>query len=281
MTTHSSAAFERCDMHRTIHIPRSAGLLAVLAALVAACGGSGAPSTAASLQGTVRTSNGSAAPGVLATVAGSRLSALTDGAGQFSIDGAPEGPATLRLESSGVNASLAVPRLGRNMVVRVSVRLTDDGRGELEHEPEAEFTGTIASISGSDLVVSGQTVHTDAQTFFRVNGVAGTLAQLTVGTNVEVEGLQQADGTLLARQVKTEDDASGADHELEFRGKIEAKSGTDLTVSGRPVHTNAQTVVDGHGATRLADLQIGANVEVHAAAQTDGSALATRIHIED
>lgn len=252
--------------------------VAVLAALAAACGGSGAQSSASSLQGTVHTAAGTAAPGILATVAGSNLSATTDDSGNFSIDGAPEGPATVHLKGSGVDASVGVPRLGKNMVVHVRIRIRDDGKGELEDEPEAEIRGPITAISGSDLTVAGLTVHTDAQTAFRVGG---SLAALKAGQIVEVEGTQQADGSVLAREVKTEDGAGENEGELELTGKVESRSGTDLTVAGRLIHTDAQTVVDGKGASKLDDIKVGMNVEVHAVSQSDGSALARRIHVED
>lgn len=265
-------------MHRIIGIACSASLAAALAA---GCGRGALPSRPAALQGTVRTANGSAAPGILAALDRSNLSASTDDAGRFSIEGAAEGPATLRLTAQGVDASVAVPRLGKDLVVRVSVRLTSDGKGELEGEPEAELTGAIASISGTDLVVSGQTVHTDAQTSFRVGGAEAGLAQLRPGQQVEVEGIQQADGSILAREIKTEDAEGGLDDEIELSGSVEAISGADLTVSGRIVHTDAATVVDGNGASRVSDLQVGARVEVHAVLQSDGAALARRIHLED
>ena len=45
--------------------------------------------------------------------------------------------------------------------------------------------------------------------------------------------------------------------------------------------TPTRTVDDGHGAASLADITLGAIVEVRGALQADGRTLATRIRLED
>lgn len=248
----------------------------VLFTAVTACNNSPRQGSA-TLQGSISTAGGSAAPGILATIAGSKLSTRSDTAGQFSLQGADDGPATLRLSGPGLNASITVPRLHENLIVRVSVRLSDDGSAELENEPEAELSGSIDSVKAPDLVVSGQTVHTDAHTGFRIAGVAAALADLKAGEQVEVEGAEQADGSVLAREIKIEG-AGDAASEIELRGVISALSSPDLSVAGRTVHTNAGTRIEVDGqAAAFGALKAGQAVKVKGAAQGDGSVLAGEI----
>ncbi|MBL8097340.1 MAG: hypothetical protein JNL73_24385 [Anaerolineales bacterium] len=59
---------------------------------------------------------------------------------------------------------------------------------------EAELLGTIESIDGNILVVSGRTVVTDAQTEIAF--------ELRIGLIVKVQGTLQSDGSILAREIK-------------------------------------------------------------------------------
>jgi hypothetical protein len=251
-----------------------------VAAAALACGSS-VPAPKAILQGSVLSTAGVAMPGVHATVGGS--TATTDSAGQFSLQLESEGPATLELSTEHSKASVAIPSVGKNMVVRVAVRMSDDGDAEMEHEPEAELEGTIDSLAAPDLVVGGHAIHTDAQTTFRIGGAAGSFADLEQGEQVEVEGTQQPDGSILASEIKTEDENEGPDveNEVELRGAVSAISGADLTVAGHLVHTNAMTSFDGDGASSLADIKVNAVVEVRGSLETDGSILASRVKLDD
>ncbi len=86
-----------------------------------------------------------------------------------------------------------------------------------DDDNEVEFTGAIESIGTSSLVVAGRTVLVDAST--RIEGDASehgggddlTLSDLAVGDVLEVEGDEQADGSVLARKIELEDDHDGDD----------------------------------------------------------------------
>jgi len=81
---------------------------------------------------------------------------------------------------------------------------------EEELDQEVEFTGTIASISdsrpGATLVVAGRTVRTNTNTVVRRRGDPVGFDRMRVGQRVEIKGLQQPDGSVLATRITLEED---------------------------------------------------------------------------
>ena len=76
---------------------------------------------------------------------------------------------------------------GVSMLSKVKIE-TEDEQDDLEVE------GAIASVSATTFVVHGVTVRVDANTLI----VGGTMANLSVGARVEVDGVLAADGVTLA-----------------------------------------------------------------------------------
>ncbi len=157
---------------------------------------------------------------------------------------------------------------------------------------EAEFTGTIASMTGTSpgamLMVAGRTVQTTANTLVRRSGDAVAFDRLRVGTLVEVKGVTQSDGRVIADRITIEDDDNAADNarEAEFSGTITSVSGSaagaTLQVSGRTVRTDANTLVRRKGdAVAFGRIHTGQRAEIKGVSQADGSVLATRITLED
>ena len=72
---------------------------------------------------------------------------------------------------------------------------------------EVELEGAITSITAPDrFEVAGKTAVIDSATHFDGEHERGlTFADLKVGDRVEVEGMAQADGTILARKVERQD----------------------------------------------------------------------------
>jgi hypothetical protein len=67
--------------------------------------------------------------------------------------------------------------------------------------------GEVTAINGNTLTVTQRdgttaTIHLDADTTYRVNGAAGTLSDIKVGSIVMAEGTLQADGSLDAAAVR-------------------------------------------------------------------------------
>ena len=148
---------------------------------------------------------------------------------------------------------------------------------EGEDVGEVEFKAPIVSFPAGapyqgTWVVGDYTLLADAQTQIDVSRAAPA-----AGVIAEVKATQQADGTLHADKIKTED-AGEFENEAEFKGTVSALTGSagayDMQVGTQHVTTNGDTVIEG-------TLSNGALVEVHGAVQPDGSVLADRIHVED
>jgi len=157
--------------------------------------------------------------------------------------------------------------------------------------------GAIDSLAAPNLVVSGLTVATDANTRFR-RGM--TFAGLKVGDRVAIQGALQPDGTVLASIVRDLDQEELRVAEVE--GAITAIAPPDhLTVAGVTVVVNADTRIEGEGGGHrgpdlrisrgpfshddgedltFTDLAVGDQVEVEGLAQADGSILALKIEVE-
>lgn len=75
-----------------------------------------------------------------------------------------------------------------------------------EDENEVELEGAIQSVTPPTLTVASKTVLTDSNTRISRNGNTVMLWDLQVGEHVEVEGMRQADGSVLATEVEAEDD---------------------------------------------------------------------------
>jgi Domain of unknown function (DUF5666) len=158
-------------------------------------------------------------------------------------------------------------------------------------DAETEISGTIASIDSTTSSFTLQqadgtvvTVATDSSTIFRIGHVAGTFANLAIGDVVEVSGLMQSDGSILARLVmaqppKTQDvqiDGTVAAIDASASTFVVTTFTGDVTVA-----TDASTRWHGHHIGGLSDLNVGDQVEVEGATQADGSVLARSVAVEN
>lgn len=207
--------------------------LLVLGLVAAGCGssgpvespfGPGAPEgRGATIQGTVlpagpASSHSSAQAlssggGIRITVVGTSLSTTTDSSGRFTLVGVPPGTVTLRFQGPGIDARIEISGLSEGSTITITVEvsgskatiITKSGDDD-DEDDEVEFEGRIESITPPTLRVAGRTVVTDPSTKFSGEGKVKSLADLKVGMRVEVEGTAQADGSVLARKIKVEDD---------------------------------------------------------------------------
>jgi len=151
---------------------------------------------------------------------------------------------------------------------------------ELEPNRERErleVLGTVRNLAGScpnlTFYIGSDAILTNAQTRFR----SLSCGDLSEGTFVEVEGVRQADGRILAREIEVEDELEER-QEVEITGTLSALSGTcpdvSFTVRGRTVRANRATEFEHLSCAALRD---GLVVEVKGTAQPDGSVLARRI----
>ena len=201
-----------------------------IAATLAACGGSSsvsapempAPGSSATIAGTVVSavagvgsggdvSSRAASGGLRVSVVGTPLETTTDDEGRFTLTGVTPGEKVeLRFEGPGIDARLEIGGLVAGQTLTVTVRVSgstvsmvssDDDDGEME------LRGFVESTGVSSLIVSGRTVTVDEMTEIlgRQNQPIA-LSDIATGAFVEVEGWMQADGSVLAKKVKLEDD---------------------------------------------------------------------------
>jgi hypothetical protein len=105
---------------------------------------------------------------------------------------------------------------------------------------EVEVEGTIAGITAPSFVLmtrSGPvTIQTGPGTVFRSRGNIVSFADLKVGQQVEVEGVRQNDGSILAGKVQIEDE-----NEQEERTKTPTTTPTITQTPGGPTSTATAT----------------------------------------
>jgi len=281
-------------------------LAAGLSAATVACGGGSSsvtgpdtpaatipPAAGATIAGTVQSGTASSpeigassVSDLRVSVTGTALETTTDGSGRFTLSGVPSGRVELRFEGSGIDARLELEGLQSGQTLNVTVRVSGSSASRVDENGTAvALRATVDSVGGSSLVVGGRTVRVDASTrLLGRNNEAIALSAFRPGDSVEVEGIAQSDGSLLAKKVKLEDAGNGgagngAGQDVQFTGSISSVS--PLTVAGR---TNGSTMYLGRRNEALSAsdvVKVGNRVEVEGHTQSDGSILARKIKLED
>jgi hypothetical protein len=197
--------------------------------------------TVAGVRSATQGASRASATGLRVSVVGTSLATSTDGSGRFVLTGVPTGTVTLRFEGDGVDARLEISGLADGQVITIVVRvaghdaaLLDDSpspspspsptprpspsatprpspspEGDDDHGDEVDFKGTVQSVTPPDLRVAGRTVHTDGNTRIVRKDQRIGLSEVKVGSTVEVEGVAQAGGSVLAKKIKVEDGGDG------------------------------------------------------------------------
>ncbi|HET7787851.1 MAG TPA: DUF5666 domain-containing protein [Myxococcales bacterium] len=228
----------------------------------------------ATIQGQVLAADGRPAGGLQMGLAGTALLTQTDSAGQFSLAGAPTGPATINVR----DASLGLPPLSDGMVARISVRLAADGSARLDGAPRAMLRGKVGAIEGSDFQVGTTHVRTDDDTDIRADGKGAGVDDCMIGEVADIDGSLQTDGSILAHKINMGLKFDPRDTKFEFRGTIESINAPDLIVSGRTVHTTANTKIEiGDKDRPFSALAVGQKAEIKGMLQADLSVLASSI----
>ncbi len=165
-------------------------------------------------------------------------------------------------------------------VTATQIEVKDDpGRGDTNY---TRFYGTVEQLPNHTLIgtwmVSGRPVVVNSNT--RIEQEHGPVA---VGAYVKVEGMRQADGSIVASkiEVKSHRERGGSEGYTKFYGIIESlPAGNTLigtwVVSGRTVHVDAATRIEQeHGPVRA-----GAQVEVKGIQNADGTVIAYKIEVK-
>jgi len=161
---------------------------------------------------------------------------------------------------------------------RIHINGTDDADGG--QDSSASVHGVLNAKTGSTpnfvLTVGTTTVRTSSSTEVKRRGDVQTLSELKVGQSLHVIGVRQADGSIDARRIDIDDDATGGEFEIE--GSLGGLKGTcpaiQFAVNGFSVTTSASTIFEGG---TCAALKSGTKVTVKGLRQGDGSVAATRV----
>lgn len=149
-----------------------------------------------------------------------------------------------------------------------------------DQDSSASIQGALTAVAGTKpaltLTVGGTIVRTNAGTEVQRRGDAQTLDALKVGQTLHVVGTRQPDGSLIARRIQIQDDATGGEFEVEgsVGGLKGACPSVSFKVNGFSITTTSATVFE--GGTCLA-LKSGDKVTVKGTKQADGSVTATRV----
>jgi hypothetical protein len=156
----------------------------------------------------------------------------------------------------------------------------DNGHGGNDGSPGngalAQFDGAVTAISATSLTVNGVTVTVSAST--EIEGSNEThiaFSAITVGEFVEVKGVAQADGSILASKLEVR--AAGEAEDEHITGAVTAVDavGGSVTIGTTNVLVVATTRFE--GITSLADVKVGDTLNVEATAAADGTLTATEI----
>ena len=166
-------------------------------------------------------------------------------------------------------------------LVAVEIKVQDTG-GDNDEVDEAELEGDISGLSGTGtcpivtFMIGATKVTTTAATVF--DDV--TCANLANGARVEVEGVRQADGSIVATRVEAEsgpDEVEGTVFELSGSCPTRTfKVGAALSTA-TTVKTSDSTTFSGVTCAALAN---GARVEVEGKKEADGSITAASVELD-
>ncbi|MCQ3929857.1 MAG: hypothetical protein DPW16_05320 [Chloroflexi bacterium] len=121
---------------------------------------------------------------------------------------------------------------------------------------QIELVGEIEALSTTTLTINGQVVDIS---------VAELNTTLAVGGVVKVEGTLEADGSIVAREVKSVEEGELLPGEVEIVGPVEAFDTDSLTIGGLVIDITTAELED------TLVLEVGAIVKVHMSLVTDAA----------
>ncbi|MBZ0321021.1 MAG: DUF5666 domain-containing protein [Anaerolineae bacterium] len=121
---------------------------------------------------------------------------------------------------------------------------------------QIELVGEIEALSTTTLTINGQVVDIS---------VAELNTTLAVGEVVKVEGTLEADGSIVAREVKSVEEGELLPGEVEIIGLVEAFDTDSLTIGGLVIDITTAELED------ALVLEVGAIVKVHLSLVTDAA----------
>jgi hypothetical protein len=197
----------------------------------------------------------------------------------------------VRFEDTAANISIddtskTAAALQNGMVVKVAGNVNDDGingtaqRVKAIVEVRGKPTSVNAAANPQSLVLNGQTVIADDQTVY--SNLANLFNSITINTLIEVHGLRDATGRVLATRIEA-DATKMADSSLdEIRGVVTGGAAgpkpATFTLGGQQINAGAAVIVP-----TGASYQNGSVVEVYCTQPciSGGVFQASRLKVED
>jgi hypothetical protein len=161
-----------------------------------------------------RTASTTGATTLRVSIAGTNISTMVDGAGQFTLSDVPSGTVTLTFTGQNVSASITVNNVSVGDEIRIDVRLNgsvarieseDRRRGhDNDHRDEVnEVKGMVSALNGScpglTFTVGTRVVRTGSGTIFD-----DRCTDIRNGVRVEISGTRANDGTFTAARVEVD-----------------------------------------------------------------------------
>jgi hypothetical protein len=148
----------------------------------------------------------------------------------------------------------------------------------LEGGDDSERSGLISGLASTTgcpvltFTIGTTTIKTSAATVFE----DVTCSALANGAAVEVDGVLQADGSILATKVELEDDDDGVkvEGEVSVLSNVGSCPVVSFTIGSKQITTSASTTFED---VTCAALVNGLDVEVKGVVQSNGSILATKV----
>jgi hypothetical protein len=225
--------------------------------------------------------------GVTVSIVGTGIAATVTPGGSFTLSGAPSGDDVLQFSGPGIDARAAITGVEDqeeiHIVVSVNgsqavVSITD--RKKPQHGTELEGLIAMINASARTLVVNGTTVMVPTAAVIRHGDQQLMLTDLKVGQRVHVKGVLNG-STVVASEIKLQDEHPSDGTEAEAEGKVSGVSGTCptimFTIKTTKVTTTASTKFTGGLCTQVVN---GMSAEVTGARNADGSITATRVSVE-
>lgn len=160
-------------------------------------------------------------------------------------------------------------------VVATRIRIEDRFSGEVE------LVGSIDELGEESVVVAGIRFHVNAETEIldrERNPIS--VSQLEVGFTVEIKGMIQSQGQILATRIEVKD---RIEDEVKIIGVIEQIRERYITVLDRTFGLTEHTVIfdADNNIISLSGLYVGQTVEVRGVLLPDGTLVAIRMQVRD
>jgi len=190
------------------------------------------------------------------------------------------------LDEDGNPIDLAELKLGQ--IVEVRAEIMNDGtvvatRIEIEDRfrDEVELVGRIDELGEESVVVAGVRFLVDANTeILDRDSNPISFSQLEVGLVVEIKGVVQSGGQILATRIQVK---NRIEDEVKIIGVIEEIKERSITVLDRTFGLTNHTVIfdADNNKISLAHLFVGQTVEVRGVLLPDGTLVAIRIQVQE